>query len=147
MNTIYFEPLVTRLSIDLTFHETDSLLSRASRPSPGAPLARTKASCVQPLPDSQESACSPVIPPTAPSANSYDRPSNSPTTNYRFSPWLPPIPSKALHRCPLHPCLTATEVLKRRHHKGAHLSSSAELPHKRPSTSPTTCGRPSPHDR
>ena len=28
-------------------------------------------------------------------------------------------------------------MLKRRHHKGAHLSSSAELPHKRPSTSPT----------
>ena len=82
----------------------------------------------------------------APSTNSYDRPSNLPTTNYRFSPWHPPIPSRAHHHCPRHPCLTATEVLTRRHHKGAHLSSSAELPHKRPSTSPTICYRPSPHD-
>ena len=75
----------------------------------------------------------------------HKRQSTSPTICHRPSPR--DRLSRALHRCPRHPCLTAIEMLERRHHKGAHLSSSAEFPHKRPSTSPTICYRPSPHSR
>ena len=49
----------------------------------------------------------------------HKRPSTSSTICYRPSPR--DRSGRALHRCPRHPCLTAIEVLKRRHHKATSL--------------------------